>query len=286
MLLIIGSTGTLGQALRRVAAARKMEVRGAARTGAERTLDITDAEAISVLCRAERPKLVVNCAAVTDLDLCERDPSTAYLVNTRAAGLIAAASAEVGARCVHVSSDHFFSGDGGMLHDEAAPVCLVNEYGRSKYAGEALALAVPGTLSIRTNLTGWRGWSRRSTFIEWAVSALERHEPIVGFTDFFTSTIDADSLAANVLDLAAIKAEGMYNVAACEVADKATFLRRLGRELKLPTDNIRNGSVHALTTARAESLGLDSGKAEAALGRQMPSLSDVIVALVRTRPIS
>ena len=284
MLLIIGSTGTLGQALRRTAAARKLKVQGAARKGAEITLDIRDAGAISALFRTERPKLVVNCAAVTDLDLCERQPETAYLVNARAAGLITANSRQIGARCAHVSTDHFFTGDGARLHDEAAPVCLINEYARSKYAGEALALAVPGTLVVRTNLTGWRGWPGQTTFLEWAVGALERHEAIAGFADFYTSTLDADTLANAIVDLAATGAAGLFNVAACEAADKATFLRHLAQGLDVPAEGIRNGSVRALATARAESLGLDVRKAEAALGYRLPGTKDVIAALISARP--
>jgi dTDP-4-dehydrorhamnose reductase len=284
MLLIIGSTGTLGQALRRAATVRGMQARGAARNGAEHKLDIADREAITSLCRSERPQLVINCAAITDLDLCERQPAFAYLVNARGAGLVAAASAEVGARCVHVSTDHFFTGDGSMLHDEAAPVRLVNEYARSKYAGEALASAVPGSLVIRTNLTGWRGWSGRATFLEWAVGALERREIVTGFGDFFTSTLDADTLANAILDLVAAGATGFFNVAAREAVHKAAFLRQLSRALGLSAETVGDGSVRQLAPPRAESLGLDVRKAEAVLGYRLPGVKDVVAALVKTRP--
>ena len=283
MLLIIGSTGTLGQALRRAAAARKMEARGAARNGAEHVLDIADAGAIAALCRAERPELVINCAAMTDLDLCERQPKAAHLINALAAGLIAAASLEVGARCVQVSTDHFFTGDSNKLHDETAPVHLVNEYARSKHAGKSLALDVPGTLAVRTNVTGWRGWPDRPTFLEWAVGALERREAINGFADFFTSTLDADTLANAILDLVAAGATGLFNVAAREAVDKATFIRTLARQLDLSADRISDGSVRALSPPRAESLGLDVRKAEALLGYRLPNANGVIAALENAR---
>lgn len=282
MLLLIGSTGTLGLALRQAAQARGLEVRGAARRGAEFAVDVTDANATMAFIRSQRPSLVVNCAAMTSLDACENDPAAARRINAEAPGVLATAASEIAAQFIHISTDHFFSGDGFRLHDEVAPVRLVNEYARSKHAGETAALAVPGTLAIRTNFTGWRGWPE-PTFLEWAVGAIERNEPMTGFSDFVTSTIDSDSLAAAILDLTGQRASGLFNVASREPADKATFLRRLAVALGFPNRQIRDGSVRGLKTPRAESLALDIRKAEAALARALPNLDQVISALVSSR---
>jgi dTDP-4-dehydrorhamnose reductase len=284
MLLVTGGTGLLGQALLHVAAERGMQSRAAARHNAECVVDLTDANAMRRLVQMENPALLINCAAMTDLDACERDPSAAYLVNARVPGLLATCCAEVGARFIHISTDHFFTSDGASLHDEEAPVRLLNEYARSKYAGERLALTVPSALVIRTNVTGWRGWVGRPTFLEWAVAALERREAIIGYADFFTSTIDARGLAKAILDLAATNSAGLLNVAGHKAGDKATFLRELARALGTSADSIRDGSVKALATPRAESLGLDVRKAEAILGYRLPILSEVVAALVRSRP--
>jgi len=282
-LLIVGGTGTLGVALRRVACARGFAVRTLSRGGDDISLDATDGAAIREMIMVVRPRLIVNCAAVTDIDQCEREPDAAMRINAEAPGRLAAAAREQGGAFVQVSTDHFFTGDGAALHDENAPVQLVNEYARSKYAGEQGALGIAGTLVVRTNFTGWRGWPNRPTFLEWAVAALERDEPVTGFSDFFTSTIDADSLAAAVLDLAAKKASGIYNVASSEVADKAKFLRCLAREIGVPADRVRDGSVRSLATERAESLGLDVRKAETLLGRSLPDLKAVVAALCRSK---
>jgi dTDP-4-dehydrorhamnose reductase len=283
MLLVVGSTGTLGRALLRAAQARGLQCAGAARRGAPIALDVGDAAAITAAVRMHRPAAVINCAAITSIDGCERDPAAAQRINGRAPGVLAAISAEVGARFVQISTDHFFIGDGSALHDEAAPVRLVNAYARSKHEGEAAALAVADTLAIRTNFTGWRGWPE-PTFIEWAVSAIERREPITGFSDFVTSTIDADALAQAILDLTDRGAAGLYNVAAREPIDKARFLRRLACALGASAENIFEGSVRSLATPRAESLALDVRKAERALGRLLPDIDQVLSALVRLRP--
>lgn len=282
-LLIIGGFGTLGLALQRTAGARGIQVRAASRSAQDISLDATDGAQVSDAVKTAGANLVVNCAAMTDIDACEQAPDAARRLNAEAPGLIAAAAKKQGAAFVQVSTDHFFAGDGAMLHDEQAPVSLQNEYARTKYDGERNALAVPDTLVVRTNFTGWRGWRGRPTFLEWAVEALRRDAPVMGYSDFFTSTIDADGLAAAILDLADAGATGIYNVASGQVSDKATFLRRVAREIGVPADRVRDGSVRSLTTRRAESLGLDVRKAEAKLGRRLPDLNTVVTALCRSR---
>jgi dTDP-4-dehydrorhamnose reductase len=283
MLLVLGSTGALGLALQREARKRGLSMRGAARKGADVSLDVTDEAAVRSLIGQLKPTIVINCAALTNLDECESDPVKARRVNADAPLAMATAARHEGAQFVQVSTDQLFTGDGNVQHDEAARVTLVNEYARSKYAGEAAALGVPGTLAVRTNFTGWRGWAQ-PTFIEWAISAIESREPTAAFTDFYTSTIDAGALAEALLDLATQRAEGLINVASSEVTDKGTFLRELARLLGRPADQLHDCSVRTLKTPRAESLGLDVRKAESALGRRLPGIEEVLTALLRSRP--
>ena len=76
---------------------------------------------------------------------------------------------------MYVSTDHYWQGDGRLLHAEDAPIQLVNEYARSKHAGERFALSGSGpSLALRTNIVGVRGWKGRPTFAEWAVGAIRR----------------------------------------------------------------------------------------------------------------
>ncbi len=62
---------------------------------------------------------------------------------------------------MQISTDHYFCGQGDLKHDESAPVTLLNEYARTKYAGEAFALTNPEACVIRTNVVGFRGWEVR-----------------------------------------------------------------------------------------------------------------------------
>ena len=74
------------------------------------TLDITDEAAVSSAFERERPEVVFNCAAWTDVDGCERDAERAYSVNARGPQVLAAQGRRVGASLVTISTDYVFDG--------------------------------------------------------------------------------------------------------------------------------------------------------------------------------
>ena len=251
-ILLFGPTGLLGQALAREARRRGDTIVGAARRGAERAVDLASGEGLRELIASVAPDLVINAAALTNLDACEANPSTAHAINAVAVGSMAETCGELATRFLHVSTDHFYTGDRDRPHDETAPVRLVNEYARSKFAGEGLAMRLRDVLVVRTNFTGMRGWPGQPTFLEWAAGALERREPITLFDDFFTSTIDADTLATALLDFAARQATGVANVASRQVASKKEFVEALAQAMGIRLNWARTASVKSMAVARAE----------------------------------
>lgn len=279
--LLVGATGMLGQALAAEAGRRGFRVTGLARAGADITLDIAAGEALENAIAGAEPDLIVNAAALVDLAACEADPGRAIAVNGDAPGGMARQAAEIGARFVQVSSDHFFTGDGDALHGEEAKVTLVNEYARSKFAGEGAALTNADALVLRTNVTGFRGRAGQPTFIEWAIAALGAKEEITAFTDYYTSTIDSATFAGLLFDLVGAGATGLLNVASRQASSKEAFLRALAARLGIAAPLISPGSVLGLQPRRAESLGLDVSRAETIVGRRFPSLDEVIDSLVR-----
>lgn len=280
--LVFGATGMLGQAVLKEARLRGLHAMGAARRAGDIQLDIRDGDAIAKSVACANPDFIVNCAAITDLDACESHPGDAYLVNARAAYYMASAANRLGIRYIHISTDHFFTGDGAAKHDEQAPVTLVNEYARTKFAGETFAATARNNLIIRTSVTGRRGWVGRPTFIEWAVEAITSKAPITLFDDFFTSTIDAAALARGILDLASLpQAQGIINVGARNIVSKRDFLCRFARALGYSLDTAPSASVTSLAPRRAESLGLDVAHAAALLGRDLPDVDEVVLSLAR-----
>ncbi len=99
-------------------------------------LDVTDPQAIWRTVTELDAELIINCAAYTDVDGCERHPRDANRLNALAPRYLAVAAQETGAALLHVSTDYVFDGTGTTPYTEFDPVGPATAYGRSKLAGE------------------------------------------------------------------------------------------------------------------------------------------------------
>jgi len=101
--------------------------------------------------RMERPDIVINTAADTDVDGAEEHRLLAQRLNAEGAGEVAAAAAAIGAPVFQLSTDYVFDGAAKNPYDEAAPTRPINAYGKSKLAGEqAVRAANADHLILRT----------------------------------------------------------------------------------------------------------------------------------------
>jgi dTDP-4-dehydrorhamnose reductase len=136
-LLVTGAAGMLGRDVMLAAGNAGHDVVGFGRA----ELDITDAAALAKKFDLERPDVVINCAAWTDVDGAEAAEEAAFAINATGAGNVAAAAAKVGASVVYISSDYIFDGLKGAPYVESDQVAPLSAYGRTKLAGEEATIA-------------------------------------------------------------------------------------------------------------------------------------------------
>ena len=136
-LLVTGAAGMLGRDVMLAAGNAGHDLVGFGRA----ELDITDAAALAKKFDLERPDIVINCAAWTDVDGAEAEEQAAFAVNGTGAGNVAAAAAAVGASVVYVSSDYVFDGAKAAPYVESDQVAPLSAYGRTKLAGEEATIA-------------------------------------------------------------------------------------------------------------------------------------------------
>jgi len=136
-LLVAGAAGMLGRDLLLAAGNAGHNVVGFGRA----EFDVTNAEQVNRRVDLERPDVVINSAAWTDVDGAETAEQDAFAVNGTGAGNVAAAAAAVGASVVYVSTDYVFDGAKGEPYVESDQPAPLSAYGRTKLAGEEATAA-------------------------------------------------------------------------------------------------------------------------------------------------
>lgn len=275
-IIVLGGTGMLGQSLCRQAKFLKYDCLSVARKNADINLDITDDNKIIHFLEEQKPDVIINACAIVNHKLCDDNPSLAYITNARPSSILSEISEKLGCKYIFISTDGYFNGDKNERHDENSLITLLNEYARTKYIGEQLALLNQNSLVIRTNIVGFRHDANHPSFAEWAINAITDQEEITLFDDYYTSSITTYHLSKIIYDLLPKNPCGILNVASSEVFSKKIFIETLANALQIPLKNAKTGSVAKLPSKRADSLGLNVEKAEKILGYKLPTLSEVI----------
>ena len=130
-ILITGSNGMLGHDLSRV-----LKLKHELILTTSETLDITDENQVMDVITDEKPDIVINSAAYTDVDGCEQNQDLAFSVNGVGPKNLAKACNKVGCTLVHVSTDYVFNGVNDRPWVEDDKTGPISVYGESKLKGE------------------------------------------------------------------------------------------------------------------------------------------------------
>lgn len=221
-ILVTGSNGLLGQKLTEllekdpsvtlIATARGKSVLPITK-GEFHSLDITDGNAVDEVFARTKPDVVINTAAMTQVDQCETDRDACWKANVTSVENLMNACAKHNVHMVHVSTDFIFDGTRGPLDENEKPN-PVNYYGESKLAAEEV---------VKKSKTGWSilrtvlvfGITRdmsRSNIVLWVKNSLEQGKSIQVVNDQWRTPTLAEDLAQGCYLAAKKKATGIYNI--------------------------------------------------------------------------
>lgn len=278
--LITGANGLLGQELVRLmsrypeydvlATARDSTPRYDGGSGGFAPLDVTVVDDVRRVFQDFTPTVVINCAALTQVDRCETNRDDCWKVNAEAVEHLALQCHHAGAHLIQVSTDFVFNGQNGPYREDARPD-PVNFYGKSKQAAEnaARGAGLDKWSIARTVLVYGTGENlARSNFALWVIDKLTAGESIRVVTDQWRTPTYAPDLAAGIERIARYGKNGVFHLSGRELTSIYEFARTVADVFDLDDGLIRptDGSEFQQTAARPAKTGFIILKAETELG--------------------
>jgi len=242
--MIIGINGMLGHILAKKAS-ESYQVIGTYQNFLSRRnyetvqLDITDVNSVNSVISKFKPDLIVNCAAITDLDFCETHADLVKKVHVDGTRNLSEAAKKIGAKFIHVSTDFVFDGKKGNYTEEDLPNPL-NVYAQTKYAGEKVVSG--NLLIIRTSIYGWNIKNKHS-IVEWIIDNLKNNKSIYPFIDSFFTPIYTGFLAKIILRMFEKDLRGLFHVSGSERVSKYDFALEVAKIFNLNNNLIKKGNI-------------------------------------------
>ena len=255
--LITGSNGLLGQKLVNLFSLDEKYKVHAVSLGKNRNetaknytyynLDITNSESFNTMLYKESPEIIINCAAITNVDQCETDKELCDKLNVEAVKNLVGFCKEKGAHLVHISTDFIFDGEAGPYSEEDTPN-PVNYYGLSKLKSEEIikSSAIYYTI-LRTILVyGIVDNMNKGNIVLFVKQALEQQKQVTMVDDQFRMPTLADNLAQACYLAVVENAYGVFHVSSSELMSIYDMALQIAEVFKLDATLIKRISTGQL----------------------------------------
>lgn len=293
-ILVVGSNGLLGQKV------AEQLVRGfnyhvtltSIETAPVRELaaapylqaDITNRKSVKDLVGTVNPDVIINCAAMTNVDACETEREIAWKINVGGVEHLIDAARKKPATIVHVSSDYVFDGKNGPYSEDDRPEPL-SYYGKSKLASENV-LRTSGLpyFIARTMVLYGHAEGVKANFALWLVNSLKDGQTVRIVDDQIGNPTLVDDLAFGLIRAVEMQRTGLYNVAGRDIVSRFDFAVALAKAFGLDASHIQPIKTSQLNQPAARPLrsGLITLKAEVDLGLKLSGV-DQGLAILKTQ---
>lgn len=233
-------------------------------------LDITNKENCTIISKL-KPDIIINTAAITDLDFCEKNQVLAKNVNIKGVENLVEISKQIGCKMIHISTDGIFHGKDQKYVEDDTPN-PINYYGKTKLESEKIVSKLDDFLIFRTSvLYGFLSkdmletrskYSKSMNFGLWVVDKLHQSKNIQIVNDQFSNPTLADNLVEIIFQSIEKNLIGIYHATDIGCVSRFDFVQRIAKKFNYNLDFIQETSSKKLNqfAKRSSKTCLDCSK--------------------------
>jgi dTDP-4-dehydrorhamnose reductase len=280
---VTGASGMLGTALIDELTNKHEVFATSRRKGLEKDgvqwecFDLTNSQHLNQWLVNVAPDVVVDCAAMVDVDRCEDDVDFATKLHIGTTKIMANYLDRNNKKLIYISTDSVFDGKKNRPYVELDKVDPLNVYAKTKLLGEQPVLLMKDGLVLRTNIIGWSRLGNVS-FAEWVLKGLVESKPLTLFDDVIFSPLNVSDLSVIITQTIDSGISGLYHCASKDYISKYDFGIKMAEVFNLSISNIKKISVEDMNfkANRPKNMALNSNKLSSILAQDLPIVIDAI----------
>lgn len=276
-ILITGAFGQLGNSLKNFLSINDEVFRTGLNIptgGKGLQLNIVDKIMLKDIISSVSPDVIINLAALTNVDFCESNPEIAKEINTNGVqNLVDVFSGKI----IHLSTDYVFDGLKGPYKEEDQ-INPISVYGKTKYDAEKIVLDKNNNLVLRANVLYDMLWNNKASFLNWVVNNLKNKNSIQVVNDQFNNPTWTESIAEILVNCLNKNMSGLYHWGDQDYLSRYDFAIKIAESYNLKSDLIKQISTSQLKQMAPRPLngGLDQSKLKKHLNIIPPSINDCL----------
>ena len=233
--LVFGGSGRLGQAIKRFCIKKKIEcVALGYKNKSDIQFDLKSKNLNKFLIK-QKPSIIINCVALTDVDFCNKYLDKAYDINVNTVSNLVQAINQSSIKCklIHISTDQIYNSLNPKEKNSENKIRLSNNYNITKYLGELEALRYKKTTILRTNFFGNSFLSKKPSYSDFIKKKLIRKERLKIPNNIYFNPIHIDELVIKIFMISKKDIFGIYNVGSKDCISKFIFAKKVAKKYNL-----------------------------------------------------
>ncbi|MGI0045743.1 MAG: dTDP-4-dehydrorhamnose reductase [Nitrosotalea sp.] len=226
-------------------------------------MDITRNGDIEKTIQSIKPDAIFHCAAMADVDLCEKEQELASKINVKATENISRQAAKIKAFLVYISTDYIFDGKNGNKKESDTPN-PINHYGKTKLQGELTVQDLAPKWCIARTSIPYGTHPTRKNFLSFVIESLQARIEFQSPKDQYICPTYLPNLSRMLIELGTRQIAGIIHLSGATRVSRYEMAKMISEKLSLDTTLLRPVKISEMTNwtaKRPQDSSLDASKA-------------------------